>query len=99
MLAQKPTEARTWTFARGQALLIAETGNLLLLRPPKNQGKEVWTKRAVELREAATLLARQIANQDHARSQFALVRTANVCNRCHQSFRIPVEIDPFKKAP
>src|SRR5438105_15939040 len=39
LLKEKPADADTWTFARGQALLIAETGNLLLLRPPRNQGR------------------------------------------------------------
>src|SRR5437660_10953444 len=34
LLRQKPADDETWMFARGQALLIAETGNLLLLRPP-----------------------------------------------------------------
>ena len=41
-LKQKPTEVEAWTFVRGQALLIAETGNLLLLRPPRNPGEPVW---------------------------------------------------------
>src|SRR4051812_28081921 len=36
LLKEKPADADTWGFARGQALLIAETGNLLLLRPPRN---------------------------------------------------------------
>src|SRR5258708_2326017 len=35
LLRQKPAEAEAWSFARGQALLIAETGNLLLIRPPR----------------------------------------------------------------
>ena len=30
------------TTPRGQALLLAETGNLLLLRPPKTQGRDTW---------------------------------------------------------
>src|SRR5262245_60590679 len=34
LLAQQPADAQAWTFARGQALLLAETGNLLMLRPP-----------------------------------------------------------------
>ena len=38
LLKQKPADAETWTFIRGQALLIAETGNLLLLRPPRSGG-------------------------------------------------------------
>src|ERR1700732_806495 len=50
LLTEKPAEVKTWTFARGQALLIAETGNLLMLRPPKSQGQAVWFDRAMELR-------------------------------------------------
>ena len=38
LLKQKPADADTWTFIRGQSLLIAETGNLLLLRPPRSGG-------------------------------------------------------------
>src|SRR5262245_45627201 len=41
-LKQKPTEDQAWTFARGQALLIAETANLLMLRPPRNEGESAW---------------------------------------------------------
>ena len=33
-----------------QALLLAETANLLMLRPPKNQGQPVWFERATDLR-------------------------------------------------
>ena len=42
ILKQKPADDKAWTFARGQALLIAETGNLLMLRPPKNAGEAIW---------------------------------------------------------
>src|SRR5215468_6277368 len=35
LLQKKPDEAQAWVFARGQALLIAETANLLMLRPPR----------------------------------------------------------------
>ena len=53
VLADKPADAEAWGFARGQALLIAETGNLLLLRPPKSAGgEELWMKHAAELRDA-----------------------------------------------
>src|SRR2546429_1307939 len=49
ILRQKPESLEAWTFGRGQALLISETGNLLLLRPPKNQGRDTWQMRATEL--------------------------------------------------
>ena len=42
VLGTRPANTESWTFARGQALLIAETGNLLMLRQPRVEGKEVW---------------------------------------------------------
>jgi hypothetical protein len=95
LLKQKPDSLEAWTFARGQALLIAETGNLLLLRPPKNQGRDTWQMRATELRDSATALARVVAQRDFERSRAALATLANSCNRCHQSFQVQVRITPF----
>ena len=52
LLADKPKDAEAWGFARGQALLVAETGNLLLLRPPEARpAKEAWMTHATELRD------------------------------------------------
>ena len=99
LLREKPTDAETWTFIRGQSLLIAETGNLLMLRPPKNDGEAAWLDRSAELREAAAALARSAAARDFDKSQRGLVNVANVCNRCHQAFRAPVKIEPFADGP
>jgi hypothetical protein len=97
LLKEKPADNGAWVFARGQALLIAETGNLLLLRPPKNQGRDLWQKRASEMRDSATTLARTIASQDYASSRAALQTLADSCNRCHQSFKVETRITPFRK--
>jgi hypothetical protein len=99
ILTQKPTEAQAWTFARGQALLIAETANLLMLRPPRNQGQPVWFERAIDLRKQATQLALTIAQRDYTGSRTGLGQLAATCNRCHQNFRIDVEIAPFQQPP
>src|SRR5438552_6625772 len=64
LLTTKPADKETWTFARGQALLIAETANLLMLRPPKGNGQPAWFDRAMELRSGAKQLAATIATQD-----------------------------------
>ena len=95
LLAEKPAEVKAWTFARGQALLIAETGNLLMLRPPKSQGQAVWFDRAMELRTGAQQLAKTLASQDYDKSRAGLVSLAATCNRCHQAFRVQVEIAAF----
>jgi len=94
-LRQPPTDTEGWAFLRGQALLIAETGNLLVLRPPHNTGETAWQAHAVELRGTATRLARAAADKDYARCRTGLAELANVCNRCHQTFRVPVRL-PLK---
>jgi hypothetical protein len=98
ILKQKPGDAEAWAFARGQALLIAETGNLLLMRPPRQRGREAWLERAVGLREAATALARAAGNREYPRSRALLGELAQACNRCHQTFRVATRIQPFAQA-
>lgn len=89
-----PPDDDTWKFARGQALLIAETGNLLLLRPPRNDGRDAWNRQAMELRQSATDLARRLGNHDLERGRAALADLTKRCNACHQTFRVATRIDP-----
>ncbi len=97
LLKDKPVQAESWTFARGQALLIAETGNLLMLRPPKAKAaQEAWLARSAEMRDAASKLAKAAAAKDYLSARASLARVANSCNRCHESFRIPTRIVPFE---
>jgi hypothetical protein len=95
LLGQKPAEAQTWTFGRGQALLIAETANLLMIRPPQKEGQYTWFERAMTLRSRATDLAQILAKKDFEGARNSLALVADSCNRCHQSFRVPVQIEPF----
>jgi hypothetical protein len=95
-LTRNPGDPETWTFARGQAILIAETGNLLLLRPPRNQGRDTWMKEAMDMRQAATAVARAAGSRDLEKSRAALANLTTACNHCHQTFRIPVRVGPDK---
>lgn len=96
ILNQKAPDNQSWTFARGQALLIAESANLLMIRPPKKEGQAAWFERAMELRANAAQLAQTVAAQDLQKSRTGLQSLAAVCNRCHQTFRVPVQIAPFE---
>jgi len=96
-LTNQPTEAQEWTFARGQALLIAETANLLMLRPPRNKGEALWFDRSMQLRTQAIQLAVRLSKKDYEGSRAGLTQLAVTCNRCHQTFRVPIEIAPFQQ--
>ncbi|MBA4187015.1 MAG: hypothetical protein C0467_03255 [Planctomycetaceae bacterium] len=95
LLREKPTDAEAWAFARGQSLIIAETGNLLLMRPPRTAGQELWLGHAADLRDSADKLARAVAAKDYPKARANLASLANVCNRCHQAFQVPNRVDPF----
>jgi hypothetical protein len=94
LLKTKPADLDTWVFARGQAIIIAETGNLLLLRPPRNTGRDTWMKIAMDMRSDAAALARAISARDHPTSRAAMTRLTAACNRCHTAFRVPVKVGP-----
>jgi hypothetical protein len=96
ILKQKPAEDQAWKFARGQALLIAETGNLLMLRPPHNAGEPIWFDKAMSLRDAASELAQTAARKDFEACRANLQNVANRCNSCHQSFKVKVQISVFQ---
>lgn len=95
-LQQKPATDDAWTFARGQALLVGESGNLLMLRPPHNPGEADWMDRSTDLRTAAVRLARACADHDFDRSRAAVGEVAAACNRCHQTFRVNARVTPFE---
>ncbi len=99
ILVQNAIDDAAWTFARGQALLLAETGNLLMLRPPRNQGVDLWFDRSGELRQNATSLAQALAQKNLEKSRVLLRQLAGSCNRCHQSFRVPQTIEVFAVQP
>lgn len=99
-LRQKPNDDQAWVFARGQAILLAETGNLMMLRPPKSaQAQQVWFDMATEFRTQSRALAALIATKDYDRSKSGLTALSTHCNRCHQTFKIPVEISPWDDPP
>ena len=99
LLKEKPQEPEAWKFLRGQALLIAENGNLLMLRLPHNAGEAVWQEKAAALRMNATKLANVIADGDYTRSRAGLIDLASACNDCHTSFRVAARVLPFSDAP
>lgn len=96
LLREKPKDAEAWEFARGRALLVAETGNLLMIRPPKTRdAQDAWMSHGTELRDAAITVARATTEQDYVKSRAALAGLANACNRCHHTFKVPTRVQPF----
>jgi cytochrome c556 len=93
MFRQKPADADAWEFARGQGLLIAEAGNLLMLRPPQGKAaQDAWLGRSQELRDAGTKVAKAAAEKDYVAARAGMAKLANACNKCHESFRVATRV-------
>lgn len=95
ILTKDAPTMEAWTLARGQAILIAESANLMMLRPPRNAGQDAWMQHAAKMRDSATELARRVGKREHADSRSGLSALAEQCNRCHQSFRVDTKIAAF----
>src|SRR5258708_8891034 len=80
LLKKQPADEEAWVFARGQALLIGETANLLMIRPPRNNGQDLWMERSMGLRQAASSLAASFAKKDFEAGHARMLELAHDCN-------------------
>lgn len=84
-IAQPPSGEEDWESITSNALILAESGNLLLLRGPSER-RDLWVKNATALREAGAALYRAAQEKDFAvaRAKYELMITQ--CNQCHDDF-------------
>jgi hypothetical protein len=80
-----PKDEAGWQGAEYQALVLAETANLLIM-----QGRAVdkgeWVKQAVALREAAQLAAAAARAKDAGKLGTAGDAVYGTCETCHKSY-------------
>ncbi len=99
VLRARPTDDRTWNLIAEQALLVAENGNLLLLRPPRGKHGGDWLDRATELRLRAVHLSEAATAHDYDATRKAMVALGGACSQCHKQFHIPIAVAAFKLQP
>ena len=99
VLRGQPTAAQTWQGISDRAVLMAECGNLLLLRPPRGKQAGTWLDRATELRKDAVELGNAADQHDYAAARKAVVALADSCMHCHQTFHVPVRVSAFAPQP
>ena len=75
-----------WKSLTSDSLLLAEVGNLLLLRP-KGDDNESWSGLSTRVRNSGTFLY-QTAQEKASKSevQAAFQKVLNDCNACHQKY-------------
>lgn len=75
----------TWKSIRGETLILAEGGNLLLLRKPKKD-VEAWIKYSVASRDAGAEMLKAAKKKDAAATMKAYRAMLTHCNACHKQF-------------
>jgi hypothetical protein len=86
-MAEEPKDNAGWKAIRSEALILAEGGNLLILRKPgAAKEAEEWVKYSVATRDAGAELFKAAKAKDFAASKKAYGTMLNHCNACHQKF-------------
>ncbi len=85
VMIAEPKDNAGWKAIRGDALILAEGGNLLLLRKPEKDADE-WTKYSVASRDAGADMVKAAKAKDYPASKKAYEAMLNHCNACHKKF-------------
>jgi hypothetical protein len=81
-----PTDAQGWTTARGQALVLAESANLLMVGTRVRDNTN-WMKMSRALVDAAALAAAAAEKKDAKALEAATDSITVACMNCHQPYR------------
>lgn len=84
-MAAAPADNKVWKGIKGDALSLAEAGNLLLLRGPQEKRAD-WTKTSLAVRTAGGELYQAARKKDYPAAQAAYTTMLKNCNQCHQQF-------------
>lgn len=84
-LREAPAEGKDWVPVKAYSLVLAENGNLLMMRPSEDD-VEGWNRMSAEMRDQGRLLyqAAKKRNYADARKQYEALVTK--CNACHEEF-------------
>jgi len=81
-----PTDAKGWTAARNQALVLAEASNLLMVGS-RVHDNDNWMKMSRALVDAAALAASAAEKKDAKALEAATDSIAVACMECHRPYR------------
>src|SRR5215216_5692950 len=81
-----PRDAKGWEAARGQALLLAEAGNLLMIGTRVRDNNQ-WMKMSRAMVDAAALAATAAEKRDANALEAATDALTVACEACHRPYR------------
>ena len=84
-LAKPPENGKAWKPVKATSLVLAENGNLLMLRGPE-EGRDAWNQIAADLRDQGELLYQAARKRDYDEARKQYVGFVAKCNDCHNKF-------------
>lgn len=78
-------EKPDWKLAKADSLILAESGNLLLLRGPK-EDREMWAQLSIATRDSGKELYQAARAKDATKAKAAYTTLIERCNACHDHF-------------
>jgi hypothetical protein len=84
-MAKPPTDRAGWKPIKADSMILAEGGNLLLIRTPAKGGAE-WNKWSIAVRTRGGQLYRAAKKQDYPSAQTHYRAMLTSCNACHKVF-------------
>ena len=84
-LASEPKDRKAWKAVKANSLILAENGNLLMLRGPKEHSKK-WNELSAAMRDQGKHVYRGGKKRDYQSTRKAFVSFVAKCNACHEAF-------------
>lgn len=84
-MANAPADNQGWKAIKADALILAEGGNLLLIRQPKENATD-WAKHSVQVRDCGGQMYRAAQAKDYINARKHYESMVQNCNACHRQF-------------
>ena len=85
VMAAAPADNAAWKAIKADALILAEGGNLLLIRQPKEDAAD-WVTHSLQVRVFGGQLYRAAKAKDYTKAQKHYESMVKNCNACHKQF-------------
>lgn len=85
VMAAAPAGNQEWKSIKADSLVLAEGGNLLLIRQPNDDATD-WAKHSVKVRDFGGQLYRAAKAKDFTNARKYYESMVKSCNACHQQF-------------
>jgi cytochrome c553 len=84
-IASAPADNKGWKAIKADSLILAESGNLLLIRQPEKDATD-WVKHSTQVRDTGGKLYEAAKAKDYAAARKHYESMIQNCNACHKQF-------------